>query len=95
LVALLLYDADNSTKEAPMADTDHAARTTRHTYLLSLWREGRSWRAALRPADGGPRQGFGDLDQLVAFLLRLQDEPGVVHPGDPTPEGGRDQHTNT
>lgn len=46
----------------------------RYTYLLSLWQEGRSWRAALRPADGGPRQGFGDLDQLMAFLLRLQDE---------------------
>ena len=53
---------------------DHPDRTPRHTYLLTLWQEGRSWRAALRPADGGPRQGFGDLDQLMAFLLRLQDE---------------------
>jgi hypothetical protein len=92
LVALLPYDVDNSTKEAPMADPDRAARTTRHTYLLSLWREGRSWRAALRPADGGPRQGFGDLDQLMAFLLRLQDEHTVTAPADPTPEGGSAQH---
>jgi len=57
-----------------MAHPEHTHRTTRHTYLLSLWQEGRSWRAALRPADGGPRQGFGDLDQLMVFLLRLQDE---------------------
>lgn len=45
----------------------------RHTYLLSLWQEGETWRAALRPADGGPRQGFGDLDQLMAFLIGMQD----------------------
>jgi hypothetical protein len=70
-----------------MAGTEQTARTTRHTYLLSLWREGRSWRAALRPADGGPRQGFGDLEQLAAFLLRLQDEHTVAAPADPTREG--------
>jgi hypothetical protein len=78
-----------------MAGTDRAAHSTRHTYLLSLWQEGRSWRAALRPADGGPRQGFGDLEQLAAFLLRLQDEPGLAHPAaqaDPTPGGGRAEH---
>jgi len=54
-----------------MASTPHRA-----TYLLSLWRErtDEPWRAALRPADGGPRVGFGDLEQLAAFLLRLQEE---------------------
>jgi len=61
------------------------------TYLLSLWREGDAWRAALRPADGGPRQGFGDLEQLVAFLLRLQDEQGVAAPAGPMPKGGSDE----
>ena len=86
-----------------MAHPDHPDRTTRHTYLLSLWQEGRSWRAALRPADGGPRQGFGDLDQLMAFLLRLQDEHGLqrrddhgrADPPGPTREGGSDAHDET
>ena len=78
-----------------MADTDHAARTTRHTYLLSLWQEGRAWRAALRPADGGPRLGFGDLDQLMAFLLRLQDDHTRAAPAGPETEGGSDAHDET
>lgn len=49
----------------------------RCTFLLSLWRESRNgaWRAALRSADGEHRQGFANLEQLAAFLLRLQDEP--------------------
>ena len=64
----------------------------RYTYLLSLWQEGRTWRAALRPTDGGPRQGFGDLEQLVAFVLRLQDDHRVADPAGPTPEGGSDEH---
>jgi hypothetical protein len=58
-----------------MHHSDHAHGGGRYTYVLSLWREGRTWRAALRPAGGGPRKGFGDLEQLVAFLLRLQDDP--------------------
>jgi hypothetical protein len=77
-----------------MPHTDHAQTGERHTYLLSLWQEGTAWRAALRPADGGPRLGFGDLEQLVAFLLRLQDQHPVAHPADPTPEGGRAEHTD-
>jgi hypothetical protein len=93
VVAVGRYSALNSsTKEAPMAGTEQTARTTRHIYLLSLWREGRSWRAALRPADGGPRQGFGDLEQLAAFLLRLQDEPGLAAPEGLPPEGGKTDH---
>jgi hypothetical protein len=67
----------------------------RHVYLLSLWQEGRTWRAALRPADGGPRQGFGDLEQLVAFLLRLQDRHRVAGSADYTPEGGRHTRRDT
>ena len=67
----------------------------RYTCLLSLWQEGTSWRAALRPSGGGPRQGFGDLEQLVAFLLRLQDEYTLVDPPGPTPEGGTDAHDET
>jgi hypothetical protein len=69
----------------------HPERPDHYTYLLSLWQEGRTWRAALRPTDGGPRQGFGDLEQLVAFLLRLQDEHSLAHPASPTPEGGKDE----
>jgi hypothetical protein len=59
-----------------MHSSDGVGGARRHTYLLSLWQEGTSWRAALRPAEGGPRLGFGDLEQLVAYLLRLQDAPG-------------------
>jgi hypothetical protein len=33
-------------------------------------------------AGGGPRQGFGNLDQLSAFLLRLQDEDGLCRRAD-------------
>jgi hypothetical protein len=89
------YDAPNSSRtEAPMPEPERPGHR-RHTYLLSLWQEGGTWRAALRPADGGPRQGFGDLEQLAAFLLRLQDEYSVAHPAGPTPEGGRAAHRDT
>jgi hypothetical protein len=67
----------------------------RYTYLLSLWREGTTWRAALRPADGGPRQGFGDVEQLVAFLLRLQDQHTVTARAATGTEGGTDEHNGT
>jgi hypothetical protein len=63
-----------------MPHTDHAHSRDRHVYLLSLWQEGRTWRAALRPADGGPRKGFGDLEQLVAFLRQLQETAGKPLP---------------
>ncbi|HET7038177.1 MAG TPA: hypothetical protein VFI42_21060 [Thermomicrobiaceae bacterium] len=59
-------------------------RPRHRVYLLSLWREGEagSWRAALRPADGGPRLGFADLEQLAAYVLRLNevDEPERAPP---------------
>ena len=58
----------------------------RCTYLLTLWQEGRTWRAALRPSHGGPRTGFGDLDQLMSFLLRLQDDPDGPPPPGPMPQ---------
>lgn len=53
------------------------------TYLLTVWREGGGavWRAALRPAGGGERMGFADLEQLAAFLLRLPDQSDA--PGTP------------
>lgn len=75
-----------------MSHPERDGSPARYTYLLSLWQEGRTWRAALRPADGGPRQGFGDLEQLVAFLLRLEDEQGEAEQTGPTPEGGTDEH---
>jgi hypothetical protein len=45
------------------------------TFVLSLWRAstGGPWRAALRPADGGRRLGFADIEQLAAFLLRMEE----------------------
>jgi len=40
-------------------------------YLLRLWREpGTEWRISLRAAGDDTPVGFGDLDDLVAFLLR-------------------------
>jgi hypothetical protein len=44
-------------------------------YLLTLWREAPDapWRAALRPAGGQERIGFANLEMLVLFLLRLDD----------------------
>jgi hypothetical protein len=75
-----------------MPESDQTHSGERHTYLLSLWREGRIWRAALRPSDGGPRLGFGDLDQLVAFLLRLQDGDSLAVPAGPPRSGGSDEH---
>jgi len=50
------------------------------TYLLRLWREHEAapWRAALRPTDGGAPLGFGDLEALADFLLRLtEDQPSA------------------
>jgi hypothetical protein len=38
----------------------------------------------MRPDGGEPRQGFGNLDKLAAFLLRLQDEDGFAEPVDAT-----------
>jgi len=45
----------------------------RHAFLLTLWQEQADgpWRAALRPADGGERQGFAAIEHLAAYLLRL------------------------
>jgi hypothetical protein len=77
-----------------MPHPDQTHSHDRYTYLLSLWQEGTTWRAALRPADGGPRQGFGDLDQLVAFLLRLQDEHGGADAAGVRTEGGTTEHTD-
>ena len=74
-----------------MSRPERVSNRDHYTYLLSLWQEGRAWRAALRPADGGPRLGFGDLDQLMAYFLRLQDEPGPAHPVR-RPDGGTDEH---
>jgi hypothetical protein len=63
----------------------------RYAFVLTVWRERAAgpWRAALRPADGGPRRGFGELGQLVASLLRLDDEhrPAAERDG-ATPRNG-------
>jgi hypothetical protein len=63
-------------RETPMSPFDREEQLRSHTFVLTLWRErdGGPWRAALRPADGGARLGFADLEQLVAFLLGLADQ---------------------
>jgi hypothetical protein len=59
------------------------------SFLLTVWRERAAgpWRAALRPADGGPRRGFADLGRLVAYLARLDDEPTTPAAPDPALPG--------
>jgi hypothetical protein len=51
------------------------------SYLLRLWREGTGggeWRASLHDPHTGERAGFGDLDELFAFLQRqIQTMPGI------------------
>ena len=40
-------------------------------YMLRLWRigeDGKTWRASLENAHTGARQGFANLDALLAFL---------------------------
>jgi hypothetical protein len=60
-----------------MVSTDQADQPDSHIFLLTLWREWDDgpWRAALRPPAGGARIGFADIEQLVAFLLGLVDQP--------------------
>jgi hypothetical protein len=60
-----------------MADRHKPEQPLSQLYVLRLWREaeGAPWQAMLRPADGGPRLGFADLEQLAIFLLRLADSP--------------------
>ena len=61
-------------EEHPTAEVGSGRPETR-LYLLTLLREedGGRWRATLRPAGGGPRLGFADVEQLAAYLLRLAD----------------------
>ena len=56
-----------------MADTPQQHVEFNQVYVLRLWREaaGAPWRAALRPANGGERIGFADMQDLTLFLLRL------------------------
>jgi hypothetical protein len=60
-----------------MLPTDQADQPHSHIFLLTLWREWEDgpWRASLRPPAGGARIGFADMEQLVAFLLGLVDQP--------------------
>ena len=61
-------------------------------YLLRVWRvtgdDGSpSWRASLEDVHTGARQGFGSLEQLLAFLLEettAVSSPLVRHPPPPT-----------
>ena len=59
----------------PMSLSDPEDQLRSYIFVLTLWRDrdDAPWRAALRPADGGARLGFGDLEQLMVFLLRLDD----------------------
>jgi hypothetical protein len=58
-----------------MAERHDPKQPLSRLYALRLWREaeGAPWQAMLRPADGGPRIGFANLEQLAIFLLHLAD----------------------
>ena len=49
--------------------------TQRRSYLLRLWRANRSdssnWHASLEDTRTNERVGFGNLEQLFAFLMAL------------------------
>lgn len=48
-----------------------------HLYVLRLWQEAADtpWRAMLRPAGGGERLVFSDIEHLAIFLLCVTNEP--------------------
>jgi hypothetical protein len=54
------------------SENEHGPETYR-SYLLRLWRGNRSggtgWRASLEDPHSGERIGFGNLEQLFAFLM--------------------------
>jgi len=55
-------------------------------FVLRLWREhpDTPWRCSLQAADGAERLGFADLEQLLAYLLRLADDDTSAPRGPPT-----------
>jgi hypothetical protein len=70
-----------------MADRHQPDQPLSQLYVLRLWREaeGAHWQAVLRPAGGGPRMGFADLEQLAIFLLRQADHPAPAIPAEHRP----------
>jgi hypothetical protein len=59
-------------------------------YLLRLWREAAdaSWRCSLQAAESAERLGFADLEQLVAYLLRLTDSAELEAAARSPPDSG-------
>jgi len=63
------------------------AKDEYRAYLLRLWRvedNGKRWRARLEDIGTGESQGFGSLEQLLAFLHNLGEEGNQ-----PGKEGGK------
>jgi hypothetical protein len=56
------------------------------SYLLRLWRvgdgEGLTWRASLKSAHTGQQVGFGNLEELLAFLREQTDIPSTASQGE-------------
>jgi hypothetical protein len=59
-------------------------------YMLRLWRvhDGQKtiWHASLQDVRGGPRLGFADLDQVVAYLRQELNLPSEPRPSDREPD---------
>lgn len=69
----------SGTEDQPHASLEPSDGVETHLYLLTLWCEGGDrWRAALRPVGGGVRLGFAGLEQLAAYLLRLDEGGGLA-----------------
>jgi hypothetical protein len=70
-----------------MPDRHEPEQPLSQLYVLRVWREaeGALWQAMLRPADGGPRLGFANLEQLAIFLLCLADRPAPAIPAEHPP----------
>jgi hypothetical protein len=60
----------------PSAD-DRSPVPSYRAYLLRLWRDGdnATWHASLQATDAPERIGFGDFDELVAYLRLLLEVP--------------------
>ena len=65
--------ADESERRGQEVKGMSVAPTTHQSYMLRLWREGKTyrvWRATLQGvSDANDRHHFPDLDSLVIFLL--------------------------
>jgi hypothetical protein len=64
--------------------------TERFSYLLHVWRTNEQWRASLEVPGTGKRIGFGNIEQLFAYLMDLI-EGTAESPADPAKDRSVDR----